>query len=109
MLILDRTIGESVMIGEDIIVAILEIHGRNIKIGITAPDTLRILRTELMGRTDKTAPQTFGKAFDKILDKTPDVRHAAGSADSVESKRAGRRQENAGIIRRRLGLPPRKK
>lgn len=47
MLALSRKINESIMIGNDIEITILEIKGDQIKIGINAPKTVPIYRKEL--------------------------------------------------------------
>lgn len=49
MLVLTRNAGESVLIGDNIIVTILENrHGKS-RVGITAPRDVKIMRTELLG------------------------------------------------------------
>ena len=63
MLVLTRQPGESVTIGDDIVVTVLEVRGYNqIRIGIEAPDNIRIVRTELLER-----PQ-IELGYDKTLD-----------------------------------------
>lgn len=47
MLALSRKLGESIIIGNDIEIKILDIKGDQIKIGISAPKTVPILRKEL--------------------------------------------------------------
>lgn len=47
MLALSRKAGESIMIGNDIEITILEIKGEQIKIGISAPKSVPIYRKEL--------------------------------------------------------------
>ena len=47
MLILTRKKEQSIRINENIEVTILEIDGSNVKIGISAPSFVRILRSEL--------------------------------------------------------------
>jgi len=47
MLILGRKTGESVIIGDNIVVTILAVDGDRIKVGIDAPAEVRILRQEL--------------------------------------------------------------
>lgn len=47
MLILSRKKEESIMIGDDIEIKIVKIEGKTVKIGIIAPDNIRILRKEL--------------------------------------------------------------
>jgi len=47
LLILSRKKEESIMIGDDIEIKIVKIEGKTVKIGIIAPDNIRILRKEL--------------------------------------------------------------
>ncbi|PLY16734.1 MAG: carbon storage regulator [Sedimenticola sp.] len=53
MLILSRGIGESIMIGDDIEIVIMDIRGTDMRIGIKAPKDVNIVRTELLQRTEK--------------------------------------------------------
>ena len=48
MLVLSRKAGEKLQIGENITVTILEAHGRTLRLGIEAPDDIRIVRSELI-------------------------------------------------------------
>lgn len=47
MLILNRKIGETIIIGEDIEITILELEENRVKIGIDAPRDISILRKEI--------------------------------------------------------------
>ena len=47
MLVLSRKVGQSIHVGHNIIVTILEIQGNRVKVGIDAPIDCRILRGEL--------------------------------------------------------------
>ena len=47
MLALSRKVNESIMIGNDIEVTILEIKGEQVKLGIKAPRNIQILREEI--------------------------------------------------------------
>ncbi len=47
MLKLTRKTGESIIIGDDIRVTVLNINGNQVRIGIDAPDDVIILREEL--------------------------------------------------------------
>lgn len=47
MLVLSRKPGEKICLGSDIIVTVLEIKGRQVRIGIEAPERVSILRAEL--------------------------------------------------------------
>jgi carbon storage regulator len=48
MLVLSRRIGESVVIGDDIVVTILEQRGDTIRVGVDAPRHIRVSRQELL-------------------------------------------------------------
>lgn len=50
MLVVTRKAGEQIVIGDNITVTVLEIRGRQVKIGIQAPDSVRIVRAELLDR-----------------------------------------------------------
>ncbi len=47
MLVLSRKKGESLIIGDDIEITILDVDSDNIRIGIKAPRSIEILRKEL--------------------------------------------------------------
>ncbi|WP_075982956.1 carbon storage regulator CsrA [Bacillus massilinigeriensis] len=47
MLILSRKKNESIMIGQDIEITVVEVDGDQVKIGIQAPDNIDIFRKEI--------------------------------------------------------------
>lgn len=47
MLILTRRPGERVVIGEDVLVTVMEVSGQTVRLGITAPQGLPIYREEI--------------------------------------------------------------
>ncbi|HXB64084.1 MAG TPA: carbon storage regulator CsrA [Solirubrobacteraceae bacterium] len=47
MLILTRRAGERVVIGEDVLVTVMEISGQTVRLGIAAPQGLPIYREEI--------------------------------------------------------------
>ncbi|HSZ69907.1 MAG TPA: carbon storage regulator CsrA [Solirubrobacteraceae bacterium] len=47
MLILTRRPGERVVIGEDVLVTVMEVSGQTVRLGIAAPDGLPIYREEI--------------------------------------------------------------
>lgn len=47
MLVLTRKIGQSIRVGDDILIKIVEIEGSQVKIGIDAPKGIAIFREEL--------------------------------------------------------------
>lgn len=50
MLILTRRVGETVVIGEDIVVTVLSIKGNQVRIGVQAPKDVAVHREELLKR-----------------------------------------------------------
>lgn len=50
MLILSRRTGESLIIGDDITVSVLEIKGNQVRIGIDAPKDVSVHRNEIYER-----------------------------------------------------------
>ena len=47
MLVLARKINESIIIGDDIEVVVLEVQGEQVKLGINAPKSIKIYRKEI--------------------------------------------------------------
>ena len=50
MLILTRKIGEAVAIGDEVKVQVVEVKGRQVRLGITAPAALAVHREEVFQR-----------------------------------------------------------
>ncbi len=60
MLVLSRQPGESVQLGDDVEVTILEVRGSIVKIGIDAPQEVSIYRSEL-GQINRLATSDWRK------------------------------------------------
>lgn len=63
MLALSRKINESIIIGSDIEITILEVKGEQVKIGISAPKSVPVYRKELYLQI-KEANEEAGKNID---------------------------------------------
>ena len=50
MLVLTRKAGEKLMIGDDVVITILNVNGGQVSIGIDAPREINIVRSELLER-----------------------------------------------------------
>ncbi|MCK5921202.1 MAG: carbon storage regulator CsrA [Methylococcales bacterium] len=50
MLILTRRIDEKILIGDDIVLCVLDIEGSRVKLGLEAPRDVTILREEIQSR-----------------------------------------------------------
>jgi len=60
MLILTRTIGQSLMIGDDVTVTVLGIKGSQVRVGFTAPRSVCVDREEVYERK-KMNPRVAGQ------------------------------------------------
>ena len=54
MLVLSRRVGESVAIGDDVVVTVLEVRGEVIRVGIDAPRSVAVHRAELLAQLQST-------------------------------------------------------
>lgn len=48
MLVLTRRVNQSIMIGDDVVVTVLEVRGDHVRIGITAPRSVAVDREEVL-------------------------------------------------------------
>ncbi|WP_300639207.1 carbon storage regulator CsrA [Nocardioides sp.] len=66
MLVLSRRVGESVVIGDDITVTVLEVRGDVVRIGIDAPRSVAVNRAELLAEVANTNQAASSPAEDAI-------------------------------------------
>ena len=57
MLILTRKVGESLLIGDDVSITILNIRGNQVKIGVQAPKDVSVHREEIYQRIHQTTDE----------------------------------------------------
>lgn len=50
MLVLTRKVGQNIMVGEDIRISVIEVRGKQVRLGVEAPDGLPIHREEVFLR-----------------------------------------------------------
>lgn len=62
MLVLARKINESIMIGDDIEVVVVDIKGDQVKLGIRAPRNVSVHRTEVYSEIQEENIQASGSA-----------------------------------------------
>jgi carbon storage regulator len=54
MLVLSRRVGESIVIGEDITVTVLEVRGDVVRVGVNAPRSVTVHREEIIRELAET-------------------------------------------------------
>ena len=58
MLILTRRVGDSLKIGDDVSITVLRVKGDQVRLGIDAPDTVSVMREEVLERLEREAAAT---------------------------------------------------
>lgn len=69
MLILTRRVGESIVIGNDIVITVFEVRGDAVRIGIQAPRSVQVNRKEIweeLQRSNEQAVSTSDDAVDAL-------------------------------------------
>ena len=69
MLVLTRKIGEKIQIGDDICITIMEVKGKQVRVGIEAPAQVKVHREEIYQRIRQeniNAANVDLTAFDRI-------------------------------------------
>jgi len=76
VLVLSRRTGESVIIGDDIVVTVLEVRGDVVRVGIDAPRSVRVHREEVyreLEAANRSAAEASAKAETDLLDALPRI------------------------------------
>ncbi len=60
MLVLSRKYNESIRVGEDITITVLEIRGDRVRLGIEAPNTVPVHRHEVWQRLHQQGEESNG-------------------------------------------------
>jgi carbon storage regulator CsrA len=69
MLVLSRKINEEIVIGDNIKVTILKLKGNTVRIGIEAPNDVRVLRAELPRETHEKKNANVTVVFSDTLER----------------------------------------
>lgn len=62
MLVLTRRPGESIRIGNDVIVTVLEVRGDQIRLGVDAPRSVKVHREEVYQEIERTNVEAIASA-----------------------------------------------
>ena len=68
MLVLSRKVGESIVIGDNIVVSILEIRGDLIRVGIDAPREVKVHRREVFEAIEAANREALTASVSAISD-----------------------------------------
>jgi carbon storage regulator len=66
MLVLSRRAGESVVLGEDVTITVLEVRGDVVRIGIDAPRSLKVHRSELLVQLEASNREAASPSDDTV-------------------------------------------
>jgi carbon storage regulator len=66
MLVLSRRVGESVMIGDDVVVTVLDVRGEVVRLGVAAPRSVTVHREELLAEIARTNQDSASPTSDSV-------------------------------------------
>jgi carbon storage regulator len=71
MLVLARKVGQSIAIGDDVMLTIIEVRGEQVRIGVDAPKSIAVHRKELL---EQIRAENIRAATQNISDdQVPDI------------------------------------
>ena len=50
MLVLSRKVGEKILVGNNVVLTVVEVNGNRVRLGIEAPREMAVVRSELVGK-----------------------------------------------------------
>ncbi|MEQ6903723.1 carbon storage regulator CsrA [Nocardioides sp. YIM 152588] len=83
MLVLSRRVGESVVIGDDVTVTVLEVRGDVVRIGIDAPRSVRVNRAELLQQVADANADAASPSADAVASLSSLAQAMRGRTDSA--------------------------
>ncbi len=81
MLVLSRRVGESVMIGDDVIVTVLDVRGEVVRLGVAAPRSVAVHREELLAEIARTNQESASPDSDSVSNLKFAVAHSRRKGD----------------------------
>ena len=66
MLVLSRRVGESIVIGDDVTVTVLDVRGDVVRVGIDAPRSVTVHRAELLRELEETNRESASPSEDAV-------------------------------------------
>lgn len=74
MLILTRREGESIVIGHDVVITVVEVRGSQVRIGVEAPRSVQVHRAEVYDQVveqNRTAVRTLDRSAEILRTQVP--------------------------------------
>lgn len=82
MLVLSRKIDDKIMVGDDIEITVISVSGDNVRLGIKAPQQVKILRSEVYEEILKQNKEAaLAKASDEASSQLLQMLSGRGQAD----------------------------
>lgn len=66
MLVLTRSANQSIVIGPDIVVTVLEVRGDNVRIGISAPRSVAVYRNEVIAQLEAANRESLSPSAEAL-------------------------------------------
>ena len=66
MLVLSRRVGESIVVGDDVTITVLEVRGDVVRIGIDAPRSVSVHRAELLAELAASNQESASPSQDAV-------------------------------------------
>jgi len=82
VLVLTRRANQSIMIGHEIVVTVLEVRGDQVRLGIKAPRSIDVHREEIFAQLQQANRDTV-KPSPQVIDPVPDLSAPANSGDGA--------------------------
>jgi len=87
MLILTRRLGEKLIIGDDIVITILDVNGNQVRLGINAPKNIAVNRQEIYERILAEKGSVPSHALEKQKEVTEMEEDNVGNVDPAKTKK----------------------
>lgn len=74
MLILTRKSGEGIAIGNDILITVLSVQGKQVKLGVSAPERVTVYREEIFRRIQEENAKTSSEQGEGVAEAARQLR-----------------------------------
>jgi carbon storage regulator len=71
MLIITRRPGEKIMLGDDVVIEVIEVSGSSVRIGINAPKSVPVYREEIWTAVKEENAAAAAAEVDRLPDDLP--------------------------------------